>query len=170
MLEVGPTSSKLLKAAEKLTPTGAKDRSTEDDFSQVQRFKHSAYASPACRSGFRLTGSLNGVAVSMLVDTGAAATLLRLDVWEQIVTCNPLPLEPCPSMRLLGAGGEPLTVHGRSHITLGIGSNLFVVDAVVVNPLTSQAILGLNFVVEQRATIDQPNRILHLERAVVLSL
>ena len=167
MLEVGPTSSKLLKAAEKLAPTGAKDRSPEDDFSQVQRFEHSAYASPACRSGF---GSLNGVAVSMLVDTGAAATLLRLDVWQQIVTCNPLPLEPCPSMRLLGAGGEPLTVHGRSHITLGIGSNLFVVDVVVVTPLTSQAILGLNFVVEQRATIDQPNRTLHLERAVVLSL
>ena len=164
-------SSKLLEAAGKLTPSGAKDRLLEDDFSQVQRFEyHSAYASPACPSGFHLTGSLNWVAVSMLVDTGAAATLLRLDVWEQIVTCNPLPLEPCPSMRLLGAGGEPLTVHGRSHITLGIGSNFFVVDAVVVNPLTSQAILGLNFVVEQRATIDQPNRILHLERAVVLSL
>ena len=122
--------SELLKAAGKLTPFGAKDRSTEDDFSQVQRFEyHSAYASPACPSGFHLTGSLNWVAVSMLVDTGAAATLLQLDVWEQ-----QLPLEPCPSLRLLGAGGEPLTVRCHCKITLGLGSNTFVIDAVVVNP------------------------------------
>ena len=151
-----------MEAAGKLTSSGAKDQSPEDDLSQVQRFEHSAYASPACLSGFRLTGSLNGIAVSMLVDTGSAATLLRLDVWEQIVTRNPLPLTPCPSLRLLGAGGEPLTVHGRSQITLGLGSNTFVVDAVVVNPLTSQAILGLDFLVEQRATIDLPNRTLRL--------
>ena len=103
-----------------------------------------------------------GPAVSMLIDTEAAATLLRLDVWEQIVAHNQLPLEPCPSLRLLGAGGQPLTVHGHCKITLGLGSNTFVVDAVVVNPLTSQAILGLNFLVEQRATIDLPNRTLRL--------
>ena len=156
-------SSKLLEAAGKLTPSGAKERLLEDDFSQVQRFEyHSAYASPPCPSGFHLTGSLNWVAVSMLVDTGAAATLLRLDVWEQIVAHHKLPLEPCPSLRLLIAGGEPLTVHSHCKTTLGLGSNTFVIDAVMVNPLASQAILGLNFLVEQRATIDLPNCTLRL--------
>lgn len=74
----------------------------------------------------------------MLIDTGAAVTLVRLDVWEHMAARKPLPLEPCPSLRLLGIGGESLTVYGSVSVTLQLGSHSFTVDAVVANSLTSR--------------------------------
>ena len=99
----------------------------------------------------------------MLVDTGAAVTLLRMDMWEQVVAWDSTPLEPCPTLKIIGAGGEPLTVHGRAHLTFELGPVSFPVEAIVVHPLTSPAILGLDFLLQQQATIDLPNQTLHLK-------
>ena len=138
----------------KLTPSGAADRPPEGDFSQVYSPEHITYTSPvSLLSGFRLTASLNGVGVSMLVDTGSAVSLLRLDVWKRIMAQNPGSLEPCPALRLLGAGGEPLSVHGRAYTTLLLGTKRFPLNMVVVDPLTSPAILGLDFLMDQQANI-----------------
>ena len=90
-------------------------------------------------------------------------SLLRLDVWEQIVVSNPVVLQPCATMQLLGAGGEPLTVHGWAQVSLKLGSNCFLINKVVVSSLTSQAILGLDFLVDQQATISLTNRTLQLK-------
>ena len=45
-------------------------------------------------------------------------------------------------VRLVSAGGTPLTVHGCTSVRLQLGEEVFVTDVVVVSPLTSEAILG----------------------------
>ena len=96
----------------------------------------------------------------MLVDTGSAVSLLRLDVWKRIMAGS---LAPCPTLRLLGAGGEPLSVHGRAYTTLLLGTKSFPLNMVVVDPLTSPAILGLDFLMDQQATISFSDRTLQLK-------
>ena len=76
---------------------------------------------------------------------------------------NPVVLQPCATMRLLGAGGELLTVHGRAQVSLKLGSNSFLINKVVVSSLTSQIILGLDFLADQQATISLTNRTLQLK-------
>ena len=34
--------------------------------------------------GFQVDGNMNGTAMSFMLDTGAAATLLRKDTWERV--------------------------------------------------------------------------------------
>ena len=76
---------------------------------------------------------------------------------------NPVVLQPCATLQLLGAGGETLTVHGRAQVSLKLGSNCFLINTVVVSSLTSQAILGLDCLVDQQATISLANRTLQLK-------
>ena len=113
------------RAAGKLITSGATDRPPEGEHSEVQTPESTIYTLPVSpSSGFRLSGLVNGVGISLLVDTGAAVTLLRLDAWEQVVAQDPVSLEPWPTVRLLGAGGVPLTVHGCAKVILGLGSEV----------------------------------------------
>ena len=41
--------------------------------------------------GLRVDGSINGVTMSFLVDTGAAVTLLRKDTWDDMYTTKAQP-------------------------------------------------------------------------------
>ena len=58
--------------------------------------------------GYRLPGSINGTSITLLLDTGAAVTLLRQDVWMRIAAL-PSDLEPWSGATLVSAGGTPLT-------------------------------------------------------------
>ena len=63
-------------------------------------------------------------------------------------------LEPWIGPPLVSAGGTPLTVHGHACMTLQLGGRDFLTDMVVVSPLTSEAILGVDFLQAQQALID----------------
>ena len=114
--------------------------------------------------GYRLLGSLNGTPVTLLLDTGAAFTLLRQDVWNRIATCTS-ELKPWPGPPLVSAGGTPLTIHGRAHLTLHLGGRNMNTEMVVVSPLTSEAILGIDFLQAQRAIIDLDRGTLQLRQS-----
>ena len=97
--------------------------------------------------------------MSPLLDTGAAVALLRKDTWSQI---KPLP------WLAVSAGGTAFTVHGCVSVDLEMGSQKFVTDIVVVSSLMSEAILGLDFLMEQQTSI---NLTLHLnERGCIHGL
>ena len=105
--------------------------------------------------GYRVEGKVNGVVTSFLLDTGASATLLRRDAWERVNTPPAQKeLTPCPEHRLVGVDGTPLQVHGRATVCLDLAGESFELEAIVVSPLTSEAILGLDFLQKQQATID----------------
>ena len=106
--------------------------------------------------GYRLDGAVNGVRVSLLVETGAAVTLLRKDAWNRVsqAAANEPSLSPCPALGLVGVDGTPLQTYGSTPVVLELNGNKLPVDVVVVSPLTSEGILGLDFLQRQKASID----------------
>ena len=163
MSTAGAPGARLPTESGKLDPSGAVDPPPEGRSQEVQNPHGVILTSPISPTrGFRLAGSVNGAAVSFLLDTGAAVTLLRLDTWERVMGRDHVTLEPWQSATLLSAGRTPLTVHGRAHITLGLGTGNFEVEVLVASPLTSPTILGLDFLLQQQATIDLASQTLRL--------
>ena len=148
----------------KLETSSALDRPLEVKESEVHHPNTYMYASPVdSTGGYHVVGSVDGVQVSLLLDTGAAVTLLREDTWSQVTTKNPQALRPWSALELVSAGGTTLTARGCASVELELGGEKFMVEIVVVSSLTSEAILGLDSLREQEASIDLASRRLHLK-------
>ena len=105
--------------------------------------------------GFRVSGSVNGWATSFLVDTGAAVTLVREDAWKKISTgTQRVYLQPWSKHSLVGVDGTSLQVNGQAKIDLSLEGHCYPTDIVVVIPLTTEAILGLDFMKKNEVTVD----------------
>ena len=113
---------------------------------------------------YRLQVVLGGIKISLLLDTGAAVTLIRKDTWDQITSSSHSPplLMPCPALELVNADGSPLETHGKASLLLELEGNSLPIDVIVVNSLTSEGILGLDFLKKQRASINFDTEVLHL--------
>ena len=113
--------------------------------------------------GYRLSGAVNSPQMSLLLDTGAAVTLLREDTWARAAAKNLQELQPRSTLKLVSGGGTPLTILGSTCVELELeGAKKFTTEVVVVSPLTSEAILGLDFFKQLRVRIDLENKQLHL--------
>ena len=95
--------------------------------------------------GYRVDGKINRIPISFLLDTGAAVTLIREDVWSRINSGGQVRLEPWSEQRLVSVDGSPLDVFGQTEVELDLGRCVFQMTVVVVSPLTTEAILGLDF-------------------------
>ena len=93
---------------------------------------------------------MNGKALSFLIDTGAAVTLIHKDAWDNMQR----QLEPWAEVRLVGVDGSPLTVHGQARVDISLHGHSYPTRVVVVSPLTTEAILGLDFLQERKASIN----------------
>ena len=74
-----------------------------------------------------------------LVDTGSALTILHRDTWEKCKTSG-------QNLHL------QLHVFGSAIITLNLEGEIFDLSVVVIDPLTSEAILGLDVLTQ--CTVD----------------
>ena len=121
--------------------------------------------------GYRVRGKINGAMTSLLVDTGAAVTLLRKDAWDRVVqaTKDPPVLSPCYSLDLVGADGSPPRTYGSASVNLELNGNSLPADVVVVDSLTSEGILGLDVLTKRKATIDLEAEQLYLREQEYLS-
>ena len=84
-----------------------------------------------------MSGSINGVDVSLLLDTGAVVTLLRDDTCLQVIANKPQHLWPWSSISLVSAA---LTVCGCATVELELKGKKCSTEIVVVSPLTSEGI------------------------------
>lgn len=65
-------------------------------------------------SEYLLSGSVNGIPASILVDTGAATTVLAKEVWDVLVAKTPeVQLESAAGIMLVGMQGTPLQLHAQ---------------------------------------------------------
>ena len=100
--------------------------------------------------------TIDNVTVTFLLDTGSALTILQKALWDQCKHPNDS-LTPWNELSLVGAEGTMLTVYGSALIRWEIDSKVFVQTVIVVDPLTTQAILGLDFL--RGSSIDLVNHV-----------
>ena len=91
--------------------------------------------------------------VSFLVDTGAAVSLVSSEVWECIKSPTAPRMNPV-GLRLVGVDGAPLQIQGSVTIELETSGKTFEQELIVVNALTSEGILGLNFLEANDCVLD----------------
>lgn len=101
-----------------------------------------------------LKGSVKGVPVNILVDTGAAATILAKELWNR--TGHNAPLTSLNHKKLVSVQGIPLNLHGGAQIELQLKDELFSISVTVVDILTPgvDVILGRDFLRDHRCTIE----------------
>ena len=119
------------------------------------------------QESFFLYGNVKGVGLKLLVDTGAAASLLDSKIWSKI---NEGMLEKWKGPRLVGVDGSPLKVLGRAKIQLNIGASLVTTSVIITDNLTSDGILGMDFLQDNSCTIDIPRKKLILAGGTVFPL
>ncbi|KAL5509623.1 hypothetical protein EMCRGX_G005023 [Ephydatia muelleri] len=119
------------------------------------------------QESFFLYGNVKGVGLKLLVDTGAAASLLDSKIWSKI---NEGMLEKWEGPRLDGVDASPLKVLGRAKIQLNIGASLVTTSVIITDNLTSDGILGMDFLQDNSCTIDIPRKKLILAGGTVFHL
>ena len=104
------------------------------------------------------SASVFGSTCSFLIDTGAAVTLLSWAVYERC----PSPSELCPlsNQTLVSVNGAPLAARGSIQTSISINGVPLSASVVVVDGLTSEAILGLDFLQRHHCTIDTESWVL----------
>ena len=127
--------------------------------------------SAICAGGYRVKGKVNGVTVNFLVDSGAAITLMRSDVWQSINNNHPQKLSAHNTAGLVGVEGSSLTIHGCTTVNLQLGNREIETDVMVASPLITDAILGVDFLQKHKARIDIPSqRLILTDQGTVLPL
>ena len=113
--------------------------------------------------GYRIEAIVNGIDTSLLLDTGAAVSLIREDIWLRGKDNKSGELQPWTQHNLVSVDGSPLHIHGYTIATVELGGAELQVGMVVVSPLTTEAILGLDFLSKHRANIDLRKEEVHLD-------
>lgn len=106
---------------------------------------------PSQSSTYNIQAQVGQKFVSLIVDTGAAVTLIRSDVWGQGPKCK---LSPWTGGKLVGANGTELHVLGKKETQLTLQGRQFPVSIVIVESLTSEGILDLDFLERHHCIIN----------------
>ena len=94
-------------------------------------------------TSFSVMARVNDSPVVFLLDTGSALTILRRNVWERC-RLSTQQLQPWNRKKLVGAGGAFLHVYGWTTIEIDVKGEKFSQSVVIIDPLATEAILGLD--------------------------
>ena len=111
-----------------------------------------------------IKGLVNSVPANILLDTGAAATVLSKNMWDRSKN-HDAQLRCVADRRLFSVQGTPLHLHGSASIQLELPPETFNITAVVADTPTADVILGRDFLRRQNCTIEMKdsNDILHIK-------
>ena len=103
-------------------------------------------------NSYFLPASINQQRIDLLVDTGSSFSILRKDTWDRLFPHG----EPLtPSKRaFVGVDGKRLNVQGSCQIQIVICGKTFTLEVYVIDAITTEAIVGLDFLVKNHACID----------------
>lgn len=68
---------------------------------------------------------MNGTPLSLLVDTGAAVTLVQKETWDELHPNAKVTLKSWKEQRLVGVDGTPLRAYGAADIEITLGDRQF---------------------------------------------
>ena len=113
---------------------------------------------------------MNGTPTKYLLDTGAAVTLIHHDKWESLPPSK-TPLKPWTGKPLVGVAGRPLEVWGATFVDIDIAGEHFSTQVVVASALTTEAILGGDFLRDNQCTLEIGQRRLQFgNRGVAIAM
>ena len=104
-------------------------------------------------SDYSVCAHVFGSCVSFLVDTGAAVSHASNELWERIKPAIVPNVNPV-SMKLVGVDGACLQVQGLVTVEFTMSGHIFSQELIVANALTSERILGLNFLEANECVLD----------------
>ena len=107
--------------------------------------------------------------VKFMIDTGAAVSLIREDIWKRVAGSEPT-LKAWTGCKLVGAEGSPIEINGTAALTFLIAGQKVYGEFLVTNRLNSEAILGLDFLQQNQCIINAEQHTVHLRgKAVAIS-
>ena len=110
---------------------------------------------------YHVDGLVAGVKISFMLDTGASVSLLRADVWEKISADRAL--VQWNGSRLVGVEGSSIEVLGVATCIISLAGITVKGDFLVARTLSTEAILGLDFLEEHGCVINTQHRALHIQ-------
>ena len=115
-----------------------------------------------CDKGIK--GSVNCIPADILLNTGAAVTVLNNSMWDRSKK-HDAQLRCIVDWRLVGVQGTPLRLHGSAIIQLELPLETFNVTAVVADTPAADVILGWDFLHHHNCTIEMKvsSDILHIK-------
>ena len=109
---------------------------------------------------YHVSGSVNGAPVRFMLDTGATVSLIREDVRRKVVGANTT-LAKC-NLRLVGVEGSAIAILGVATLETLFASIIVTGDFIVAKTLSTEAIIGLDFLEQNHCTINTEQKVLHL--------
>ena len=110
-----------------------------------------------CGLSYRLKGCIATLPIEFIIDTGAAVSLLRSDIWAKAAKLDSkLKLEEGTGQKLVGVSGIPLSIRGVGLVQLKFAEvpTPMAATFVIVDDLSVEALLGLDFLEQCRCVID----------------
>ena len=96
------------------------------------------------------------------MDTGAAVSLLSRALWERVKP-DGAELQPGISRQLVSVDGTPLQICGSAVVPVQLADRTYDINIVVAGGLTTEAILGLDFLEAHLCILDLGRRTLSLD-------
>ena len=110
-----------------------------------------------------VVGDIYGNKFSFLVDTGANVTAIKADVWRQLPALSKHPPIKTTIRSIKSVTGETIPVLGRVEVPFHINLRSYPFNALIIDAMAYDAILGRDFLEFYKAKIDLEHHTLALE-------
>ena len=118
-----------------------------------QERTHHTISSAAAQGAVYVSGRVNGVKASVLVDTGSAVTIIHHKLWENGRKGASAHLRPS-SEPVVVANGEPLKILGVAVVVIRVAETDFTHEVLVTDQVLQDCLLGADFLIANSFVID----------------
>lgn len=105
------------------------------------------------------TSAIKQLPVEFLVNTGTAVLVVKYSVWNEISQKKPTKTLRPTQRSLVGVQEKPLTIRGTADLTIQLCGEEFPTQVIVVESLSSCAILGQDFLQDCKCLIDMEENV-----------
>jgi len=113
-------------------------------------------------NAYHVNGVVNDVLVWFMVDTEAAVSLIREDIWEKLTPKGDVKLKAW-NKNLVGVEGSPLSVLGATKLDITSAGTVVSGDFLAAKALSAEAIMGLDLLESQGCVINTGQSVIHLK-------